>query len=95
MKTVDTASRLFLIPGLAHCDEGVGKYTEFAFPDALPRWAEDGVAPEELVGDIKPTRDVTVDSFLGSERLGLAVDDPDLVNPLAGLCCTYAMTRTG
>jgi Tannase and feruloyl esterase len=68
--TVDAASRLFLIPGLAHCRGGVGGHTEFDSLTPLLRWVEEGVAPEELAGGIAPTRDIAVEPFLGSERFG-------------------------
>jgi feruloyl esterase len=68
---VDAATRLFLVPGLAHCRGGAGSLTEFDTLTPLLRWVEEGVAPDGIAGGrVPPTGDVTPDPFLGAERFG-------------------------
>jgi feruloyl esterase len=40
--------RLFLAPGVYHCNGGPGAYPDTTF-DSLVRWVEDGVAPDTLL----------------------------------------------
>ncbi len=66
---VDGSSRLFLIPGLAHCRGGVG-LTDFDSLTPLLRWVEDGAAPGDLAGRVPATRDVSVEPFHDANRYG-------------------------
>ena len=45
----DSWYRLFMIPGMQHCQGGPG-VTQFSYMGALERWRESGVAPDSLVG---------------------------------------------
>jgi feruloyl esterase len=45
----DSWYRLFMIPGMQHCQGGPG-VSQFSYMGALERWRESGVAPDSLVG---------------------------------------------
>lgn len=65
---VDEAARLFLIPGLSHCQGGAGPLTRVDTLTPLIRWVEEGVAPSDLAGSVASTRDVPPPDFLGAHR---------------------------
>ena len=67
---VDAASRLFLVPGLAHCRGGTGSPSAFDTLTPLLRWVEEGAVPGSLAGRVAPTGDVAPEPFLGDERFG-------------------------
>jgi feruloyl esterase len=49
-KQVDDFYRLFMVPGMMHCQGGAGAPDRFDRVSALENWVEKGNAPEEILG---------------------------------------------
>jgi tannase/feruloyl esterase len=49
---VRAESRLFLIPGMLHCQGGTPTVDHYDSLDAIVKWVEQGSAPEKIVGSI-------------------------------------------
>ena len=49
LQTVDQWSRVFLVPGMAHCAGGEQTVDSFDMLDPLMNWVENGVAPDSVV----------------------------------------------
>lgn len=49
LQTVDKWSRVFLVPGMGHCQGGQQTLDSFDMLDPLVNWVENGVAPDEVV----------------------------------------------
>lgn len=49
LQTVDQWSRLFLVPGMGHCQGGQQTVDSFDMLDPLVNWVENGVAPDSVI----------------------------------------------